>query len=116
MASFSKNLIAGTSNVAAKNAPIPEPLFSAVSSDNEIMEVEHAYAEDQVKLSRLTTDSETRAQQLVDMKVQWEFQRKEKVWFNVEREAWEQEEVGKREESRRINLEVHGQNWCSDCY
>jgi len=116
MSPFSNNLIAGTSNSGEMNAPIPEPLLSAVSLDNEIAEVECVFVEDQVKFALLTMDAETWAQRLVDMKVQWEFQRKEKVWFNVEREAWEQEEVGKREESRRINLEVRGQNQSLDCY
>ena len=88
MSSFSNNLISGASNAVVTNAPIPEPLFSTVSSDNEIAQVECVFMEDQVALAKLTMDTQTRAQWLANMKAEWELQKNEKEQLNVERDTW----------------------------
>ena len=85
-------------------------------SDDEIAQVESAFVEDQVVLTKLTVDTHNRAQWLVDIKAKWQLQRKEQGQLDAEKEVWEQEEMDRREESRKMNLEVHGQSQSSGFY
>jgi len=107
----SNNLIATTSNVLAVNSPIPESFFPATLSDYEITHVVHVFAEGQAALAKLTVDTHNRAQWLAGIKGEWENQRQEQLY--VEKVVQEQEEVDRREESRKMNLEVHGQSHSS---